>query len=499
MPVKVDDGTCCENCNWSEDWGESVEYIKCSESGRHKDVWKKQKACSNYLPDDDFSKELYKAGYEDLEDKDLEDQLDELLKEGDEMDKKKTCDDCSYRPVNGEDTCNTIYANQKAMRKCGWYCNPKTGEMGDLLYKLQYGEDKPIEKEEETVIETKESVTKLTETVTELTDAASNAPKTVSFDYASVDTDTADFLQDKANKITKIRIKSVVAIGKELSETFDKLSKLGYGEKTKTFEAWVQSIGISSRHARRYIDSYNYIVQNLDNIESAEQIQPSLLFAISKPSAPQELQDAVLAGDITTHKEYQELLQAKKDAEFHYERSRESYKRLEKVNTEHYQKRVQAEEKIQELQAQIKALSKSKTDPNEILMLKNTIKQYEDEVYELNQQLFSAPIEAQAATIKEVVPPEIQAELQRLTTENRLLSEKQTSTTKVIESIVQGSSEIRGQLEAYNAITKIEIQEMKDVPKTVMDAVYALITDLRLYAYNFESITKQIESKGGEN
>ena len=74
--------------------------------------------------------------------------------------KENTCDGCSYVPVKGKDTCNTIYVNQKATEKCGWYNNPKTGKMGDLLYKIQYGEDKPIEKEEETVSETKKMLLK---------------------------------------------------------------------------------------------------------------------------------------------------------------------------------------------------------------------------------------------------------------------------------------------------------------------------------------------------
>ena len=116
-----------------------------------------------------------------------------------------------------------------------------------------------------------------------------------------------------------------MAIGKELKEAQDRLAN----NRTGTFERWVKSLNISDQTARNYIQAYEYVVQNLDNIESAEQIQPFLLFAISKPSAPQELQDAVLAGDITTHKEYQELLKAKQDAEFHYERVLKSYDRLE--------------------------------------------------------------------------------------------------------------------------------------------------------------------------
>mgnify|MGYP007125000112 CR=1 FL=1 len=39
-----------------------------------------------------------------------------------------------------------------------------------------------------------------------------------------------------------------------------------------------------------------------------EELSPSLLYAAAKPSAPAELVQGVKAGDITTHKQYQELL-----------------------------------------------------------------------------------------------------------------------------------------------------------------------------------------------
>ncbi|HCJ57508.1 MAG TPA: hypothetical protein DHV55_09225 [Clostridiaceae bacterium] len=77
-----------------------------------------------------------------------------------------------------------------------------------------------------------------------------------------------------------------MAIGKELKEAQDRLAN----NKTGTFQAWVTSIGFSKPNAYNYIQAYDYIVQNMDDISVAENIQPSLLFAISKSSAPAELQ-----------------------------------------------------------------------------------------------------------------------------------------------------------------------------------------------------------------
>lgn len=109
------------------------------------------------------------------------------------------------------------------------------------------------------VIKTQENVAKLNKNVTK-------GDEIVTFDYTSVDGKTADFLQDKAEKIAAIRMRSVMAIGKELSETFEKFSKLPYGNKTEMFDQWCESIGITSRTARNYINGYEYILKNFQLI-----------------------------------------------------------------------------------------------------------------------------------------------------------------------------------------------------------------------------------------
>ena len=186
------------------------------------------------------------------------------------------------------------------------------------------------------------------------------------FDYSAVDEDTALFLQEKAQRIREIRVKSVILIGKELSETFDKLSKVDYGEKTKTFESWAQSIGISSRHARRYIDSYKYVEQNFLNIEDAEKIQPSLLFEISKPSAPKELEQMVLSGDIKSHKEYKELEQKLKQER---DRARIAEQKLTQIAGERdcfLNEKKLYEEQIKILREQINQIKNNKENDENI-------------------------------------------------------------------------------------------------------------------------------------
>lgn len=249
------------------------------------------------------------------------------------------------------------------------------------------------------------------------------------FDYSLVDADTAEFLQQKEVKITQIRLMSWVAIGKELNETFAKFAKAGYGEKTKLFDQWVQSIGISPRGARNYINAYNYILKNFQHIEDAEKIQPSLLFAISKPSAPVELQDMVLSGDITTHKQYKELEEKLKAAEKEAQENQrlyvtvsQNYDRLEKANHNYYEKEGKLEKELEKVKQQLleaQASGNSEEVEKLNILLEDTVRELEaskDKIEELEEQLNDNTEIATA--VVEKVPDEIYEELEELREHN---------------------------------------------------------------------------------
>jgi hypothetical protein len=250
---------------------------------------------------------------------------------------------------------------------------------------------------------------------------------TKEFDYSAVDEETGAFLQEKANRITEIRIKSVVAIGKELKEAQDRLAS--HNKYEGSFQKWVESIGITPRTAYNYINGFDYVVKNFHNIEDAENIQPSLLFAASKPSAPKELSDKVATGDITTHKQYKELEAKLKDAELHYKTVSESYDHLEKTNTRHHQRLTQLEIQNKSLlrdfeagQTKLQKLQDEKNSAiNELNETKQRlewarkggnpekIKELEQEINGLQQQLHDKPIEVAATEVveKEIIPDEV--------------------------------------------------------------------------------------------
>lgn len=89
-----------------------------------------------------------------------------------------------------------------------------------------------------------------------------------------------------------------------------------FEEKENTFRAWCASLGMSKTQAYRMVQISNMFEQSTPNEEKVlEELPTTLLYAAAKPSAPPELVQQVKSGDITTNKQYQEALAARKAAE----------------------------------------------------------------------------------------------------------------------------------------------------------------------------------------
>lgn len=263
----------------------------------------------------------------------------------------------------------------------------------------------------EKVNDTPETDTQKAEIVNDIAEIDTKTADTVTFDYSTVDADTAEFLQEKASKITEIRLKSVLAIGKELKAAQDKLAN----KKNGTFGAWSGSIGISRQTAYNYINGYDFIVKNFDNIEAAEDLSPSLLFAAAKKDAPQELQQGVVSGDITSLKEYKALEDKLKVAEAQLEMATKA--RFDAVNSE-IKAKQDAKKAQKDRDASIDTFkrdinnlnqqldqAKRNSDPTKVRKLGAIISEKQQEIEALKKQLSDKPIEVPA--VKEVIPDEV--------------------------------------------------------------------------------------------
>lgn len=144
--------------------------------------------------------------------------------------------------------------------------------------------------------------------------AACSAP---AFDYSGLDEQTVNDLHlaerecAAGRRLAEAglhRMADGVAIAHEaLVPNWDNSKHGNRGEDT--FRRWCESIGVSKSAAYRLLK----VTALFDNSSPEQQkildsLSPSLLYAAAKPSAPADLVQAVKSGDITTHKQYQDLL-----------------------------------------------------------------------------------------------------------------------------------------------------------------------------------------------
>ena len=149
---------------------------------------------------------------------------------------------------------------------------------------------------------------------------ASDAPATpaTGFDYTGLDRPTVDALHWAEREICEARRDYVAKLAQAVYIAHDALcggvvqnldnSKHGH-RGDDAFVSWCASVGMKRSTA------YNLLqVAGLLNGATPEEqavleaASPSLLYAAAKPSAPAQLVQGVKDGDITTHKQYQELL-----------------------------------------------------------------------------------------------------------------------------------------------------------------------------------------------
>lgn len=146
------------------------------------------------------------------------------------------------------------------------------------------------------------------------TDTAPAAPSVPVFDYSGLDDQTVEVLHVAEREILTARqtyicrVSAAVAAAHEAVVANCDNSKHG-NRGEHAFINWCASVGLKKDAAYRLLQ-VNALLTGATPEEQAtlEAASPSLLYAAAKPSAPEELVQAVKDGDITTHKQYQEAL-----------------------------------------------------------------------------------------------------------------------------------------------------------------------------------------------
>lgn len=155
---------------------------------------------------------------------------------------------------------------------------------------------------------------------TDLTHTAPAAPAV--FDYSGLDADTAERLRGITECVCELQQSYAWGMAYQVGRAHDLLCKNSrcktvlqrsdkgqFTKQEKTFTSWCSYIGITRQTAYNLLNAYSLICNASPEQQKNLQLAPAkLLYAAGKGDAPADLVQAVMDGDITSHKQYQELL-----------------------------------------------------------------------------------------------------------------------------------------------------------------------------------------------
>lgn len=140
------------------------------------------------------------------------------------------------------------------------------------------------------------------------------------FDYSGLTDQTVEDLHFAENEYRhgkQMAERGLVHMGNAIAAAHDalcgtvvqQLDNGQFAKKEDTFRAWCCSIGITKSTAYNLLQ-VSALMDGSSPRQRAilEALPPTLLYAVAKPSAPQELVEKVKNGEVTTNKAYQDLL-----------------------------------------------------------------------------------------------------------------------------------------------------------------------------------------------
>lgn len=160
------------------------------------------------------------------------------------------------------------------------------------------------------------------------------------FNYAVLSVEIGEYLKHKEEQLKNEYMNFTANCGRIFAEAQEKLAKHGFGENNGVFEKWITSMGFKRDTVYRMINVFNFRSSQIATNEQAQLfdgLSKSLQYEIAKPSAPPELVEQVMSGDITTHKEYIKLKKELEAAEEHnavLTAEKEQFHRASKANLE---------------------------------------------------------------------------------------------------------------------------------------------------------------------
>lgn len=180
------------------------------------------------------------------------------------------------------------------------------------------------------------------------------------FNYAVLTAELGDYLRHKEEQLRNEYMNFTANCGRIFAEAQEKLAKHGFGESNGVFEKWITAMGFAKRSVYRMIKIYEFRSCQIGTNEGQEffdALPKTLQADISAPSAPPELVEQVMSGDITTHKEYIELKKQLEETKENLEMSKDDAQKAEEraeyaenINSKLSVKNSELEQRIKELE-----------------------------------------------------------------------------------------------------------------------------------------------------
>lgn len=206
------------------------------------------------------------------------------------------------------------------------------------------------------------------------------------FDYSLVDNETAIKLEGYERQLNRIYNSYSIEVGEVLCNAKRELSRYGNG----TFIKWAEHKGFKESTLYNYINAYEFL-QRLEKPEDKETFlsQPKRLqYAMSKPSAKEEVNQEVFNGNVKTSQEYKEMERKAKE----------------------YEKQIkQRDEQKAQLQSQVEQAQRSEE------IAKKQLEDAESREAEVVEK----------EIVKEVVPDRINKQLENLKNDKKLLEQRE--------------------------------------------------------------------------
>lgn len=190
------------------------------------------------------------------------------------------------------------------------------------------------------------------------------------FNYAVLSAEMGDYLRRKEEQLKNEYMNFTANCGRIFAEAQEKLA--GSNQYNGMFEKWITAMGFKKDTVYRMINVFNFRSSQIATTEHAQlfdSLSKSLQYEVAKPSAPPQLVEQVMNGDITTHKEYIELKKQLEAQMQRYSKALDENHSLHNENQSLRRDRVNAmnraerkEMQVAELEQRIKSLESQPRD-----------------------------------------------------------------------------------------------------------------------------------------